>query len=517
MATTTFARRAAEIGIVVSVVACSRAQPPLPPSAQAAAPISIEMVVRPVRAGAEEVSSVQVRSELRGALDQRTRPLSFRAPIVYASVPEIADRVDSLTVRDASGDVALAIENDPVNRGGFPFYRHWRAQRAVVPPVVLSYRIRAGVPRLGPQFDLYAHGGGISAGGMALFVVPESVARADIRVRWDVRDLAKGSTAATTNGDGDLRIVGAPEQLIQAYYMVGPLGVYRSPSLGFSAYWLGKPAFEPRREMAWTERSYRFQRAFFKDTTAREYRVFVRAVAGGGGGTALRNSFMLATAPGSADTARSGPRETLAHEMGHMFVGSVTGGGTGGATWFNEGLNVHYTRLVLLRSGLDSVGSYLRSVNATARAYYTNPFRNASADSLERVGFSAGVAGGSAQNVPYTRGSLFFADVDAKIRVASNGRRTLDDVILPLLERRRRGEALTVETLLASLAHEIGPSVRDRFDAVLMRGETIVPDSNAFGPCFERRATSFSSQNKQMDGYEWVRTSGLSDEQCREW
>jgi predicted metalloprotease with PDZ domain len=108
-------------------------------------------------------------------------------------------------------------------------------------------------------------------------------------------------------------------------------------------------------------------------------------------------------------------------------------------------------------------------------------------------GFSAGVAGGSAQNVPYTRGSLFFADVDARIRVASNGRRKLDDVMLPLFDRRRRGEALTVETLLASLASEIGPSVRDRFEAVLMRGETIVPDSHAV-----RRATAEAMTARRM-------------------
>ena len=502
------------VGGAVYVAACSHARPP---HAATSAPVSIETIVRPVRAGAKEVAYVQVSMELRGTIDQRSGPLSFRAPIVYASVPEIANRVQGLTLRDASGPVPFVIIDDPVNPAGFPFYRHWRAERAVVPPVVLSYRTRGGLPRLGPQFDLFTHGGGISSGGMALFVLPEGIAAADIRVDWDLTDLAKGSSAASTNGDGNFRFVGEPEQLAQAYYMVGPLGRYRSAAMPFSAYWLGKSAFEPRREMAWTERAYRSQQQFFKDSTAREYRVFVRAAAGAGGGTALRNSFMLGTAPGNADSSKPGPRETLAHEMGHMFVGSVAAGGAGGATWFNEGLNVHYTRLVLLRAGLESVDGYLRSVNSTARGYYTNPFRNASADSLDRVGFSAGVAGGSAQNVPYTRGSLFFADADAKIRAASGGHRTLDDVMLPLFERRRAGETLTVETLLGALAVDLGRSVRERFEAVILRGETIVPDPNAFGPCFERRPTTFTNQGKAVDGYEWVRKPGVSDQECREW
>ena len=494
---------------------CARAAQQAAP-APATAPVSIVTTVRPVRAGGAEVAYVEVRSELRGALNQN---LSFRAPITYASVPGIADRADSLSVRDQSGVVPLAIENDPVNRGGFPFYRHWRAQRPVVPPVILTYRMRPGTPRTGPQFDLYANGGGISAGGMALFVLPEDIASADIQVKWDLRDLAKGSFAASTNGDGDLRLTASPEQLAQAYYMVGPLGRYHSAGSGLMAYWLGQPPFEPRREMAWTERSYEYQRAFHKDTSARTYRVFVRAVNGAGGGTALRNSFMLATTAGTGDSTKAAPRETLAHEMGHMFIGGLAGGNTSGAgaTWFNEGLNVYYTRLLLLRSGLDSVGAYLRSINNSARAYYGSPFKNASADSLARLGFSAGVGGGSAQNVPYSRGSLFFADIDAKIRAASGGKRKLDDVMRPLFERRRRGEQITAETLVNALVAELGPTAREEFEAVVIRGESVVPDSGAFGPCFERRAITFTNQDRTVEGYEWVRIPPIPDEQCRAW
>jgi len=71
-------------------------------------------------------------------------------------------------VRDASGAVSLKVEDDPVNPGGFPYYRHWRAERAVAPPVVVTYRMRSftGVATPGPQFDFYSHGGGVSGGGV---------------------------------------------------------------------------------------------------------------------------------------------------------------------------------------------------------------------------------------------------------------------------------------------------------------------------------------------------------------
>jgi len=379
-----------------------------------------------------------------------------------------------------------------------------------------------GTATVGPQFDFYSHGGGISGGGMALFVLPESLGVATSRVHWDLSDLAPGSIAASTFGEGDFERRERPEQLMQAYYMAGPVGHYSSTNspAGFHAYWLGKPAFEPRREMAWTYQSYQNLQKFWGDTSAGTYRVFVRALPGTGGGTALQNSFMVGTAPGNADSTVQGPRGTLTHEMDHMFVGGITGtsGGPGGGTWFAEGLNVYYTRLLLLRSGLAPVADYLRDINSSARAYYSNPFHNASADSLARAGFSSGIGGASAQNVPYTRGSLFWSDIDAKIRAASEGRRKLDDVILPLAAARRRGQPLTQTALVDALGKEMGPSAKEEFDAVIIRGETINPISGAFGPCFERKAVKYPSPaGGEADGFEWVRLASIPDEKCREW
>ena len=254
-------------------------------------------------------------------------------------------------------------------------------------------------------------------------------------------------------------------------------------------------------------------RQFHRDTTTAGYNVFVRALPGGTtlpgnavslGGTALQNSFMLAVPAGPRDTSKIAPRNTIAHEMGHMWVGGLSGGGQGGTTWFNEGLNVYYTRLLLMRAGLISVDEYGRDVNASVSAYLTNPYRNASADSLDRLGFSAGIGVGGAQNVPYNRGSLFFADIDARIRAASGGSRKLDDVMQPLWLQRRNGVPLTTTMLLDAFVKEVGPSARTDFEAIIMRGETITPVSNAFGPCFARRTrtdTPPDRRSKAMSGF----------------
>ncbi len=482
--------------------------------------VRFDAVLRPVREGGQDVTAVVVSYELTGELSI-AETFSLRSPIVYAGRTGMADSVSDPVVHDEDGAVGLTVEDDPADPGGFPFYRHWRADRPVNSPVTVSYRVSPAKNRSrGPQFDFYVHDGGFSTGGMALFVLPEDLGEATWRVQWDLSDLSPGSIAASTHGDGDFEVEGEADRLIQAYYMVGPIGRFDSPDkeLSFHAYWLGNPPFDAAKEMAWVSEAYAYLRDFFQDDETSSYRVFVRALEGSGGGTALFNSFMMAVTPGDTDASAESPRGTMFHEMGHVFVGGLETEDNRGVPWFAEGLNVHYTRLLLLRSGLAPVSNYLDSINSTARAYYSNPYRNKSAAALDDLGFSTGVGQGSAQNVPYTRGSLYFAVVDYRIRSASDGMRTLDDVILPLFERRRNGDELTQEMLVDALVEELGPSARDEFESIIVNGDFVVPDRKAFGPCFDRRPTVFSlDDGQEFDGYEWFRIESIPDEECRKY
>jgi hypothetical protein len=479
---------------------------------------SLAITVKPVRAGQAEVQYVEFKEQI---VLPAGKALDLRSPIVYAGRTGIADRVKDVVVRDATGVVPIKVEDDPADKGGFPFYRHWRAERPVSGPVSVSYRMMSftGTATVGPQFDFYSHAGGISTGGMTFFVLPQNMAKADLSVRWDLTDLAQGSTAASAFGAGDFTLKGAPEQLAQAYYMAGPLGHY-TPEKGsdFNLYWLGKPGFEPNKEAAWVGQGYEVMRKFWKDPEAGKYTAFIRVLPGTGGGTGLYRSFMVGVEPGAADPAKQGPRGTLFHEIDHMFVGGISGGvGQAGTTWFGEGLNVHYTRMLQLRSGLAPVSDFASDINASARGYYTNPYHNTSADELSKLGFSGGIGAASPQNVAYTRGSLYFADMDAKIHKASGGKRGLDDVILPLFVQRRKAGSLSQDQLIDAFTKEIGPDARKEFEAVIVRGETINPASDAFGPCFERKAKTYEAAGKPVEGFEWVRKAGVADATCRAW
>lgn len=500
--------------------ACSPSQDTQTRDAANPAAANAVVTLRPERNGGTEVEAVAVTATYASL--PSPDGFSLAAPIVYAGRGGMADAVTDLLVEDQDGAVPLRIEEDPVNPGGFPYFRHWRADRAVSPPVTVSYRMHPQTELIrGPQFDFYAHGGGVSSGGMALFVLPENLGSTTWRVTWDLSDLAAGSIAASTHGEGTLTLEGPASLLIQAYYMAGPAGRYApaSDEEYFAAYWLGKTKFNAEEEMAWAGEAYDYLREFFRTESDAPYRVFVRAVDAerGLGGTALFNSFMVTVPSGGLEADAQSPRGTIFHEMGHMFVGGLSGEGPSGGPWFAEGLNVHYTRLLMLRSGLAPVEDYLESINSSAEGYYASPYRNASAAELEEIGFSSGIGAGSAQNIAYTRGSLYFAAVDSRIRAANDGEKTLDDVILPLFKRRRGGEEITRAILVDALADAAGEDEREAFNAGIVDGELIVPPSNAFGPCFERHDKTYERDGETYNGYEWARIEGTADDTCRAW
>ena len=473
------------------------------------APVRMTITVRPERQGEPNPKHVAVREELRGV----SGTLSLRVPISNVGRFGIADRVDGLEMRDAEGVVPFTVENDSANRGGYAWYRHWRTQRPVSGTVTVTYRMRPQPkPSGGPQFEFYSHNGGLNSAGEQLFVLPEGMRDVATSVKWDLSDLAPGSIAVSTHGNGDFEKRGPAEAMRFGYYLVGPLGRYEARNPGFEAYWLGRPAANPHKEMAWLEQGYDYMRKFWRDDKTKVYRVFIQTT-GQGGGSAADASFMGAWAPGKEDSTVQGPRMNVFHEINHYFVGGMTGAREGGQAWYQEGANTHYTRLLALRAGLIPLSVYLDDINRNASRYYVSAYRNKSAEEIREIGFSTGFGGDGAQNLAYTRGSLFWSEVDYRLRQASGGKRGLDDVIVPLVTARMRGTPFTEEQLLTAL----GPDIRALYERVIVRGEMLEPQSGAFGPCVERRDKTYEARGEKFRGFEWVRVEGVPEEKCRAW
>lgn len=186
-------------------------------------PSAFTLSWRPVRDGTPDVTAIEVVETLTSP--ENRAAFSLRAPITYAGVRGIADRIERLTVRDSAGDIPLKIDDEPAHPGGFPNFRHWRAGRAVHGPVTIAYRsLVQPPPGGGPPFGIRAAAGGVSGAGSGFLLLPDGQRAVRSHVHWDLSDLAAGSTAVTTFADGDFDLVGEPEALMQLAFLYWTCG-----------------------------------------------------------------------------------------------------------------------------------------------------------------------------------------------------------------------------------------------------------------------------------------------------
>ena len=322
--------------------------------------------------------------------------------------------------------------------------------------------------------------------GSASSPLPDGDHSWSISLRWDLSRLAPGAVAFSSLGDGDVDVTGTLDLLRLSWFMAGPAQRYPSAGTvdGFSAAWLGDPPFDASALMAWSADAYRAIRAFFGDSVS-PFRFFLRMSPEqfASGGAALGNAFMLGL-PGRHH-AEADLRNTVAHETVHRFAQGIDGP-PGTTSWFSEGLATWYARRIPFEAGLITAAEFLDDLNGTAARYYSNPRRTIPNEQVP-VEFWKDR---NAQIVPYDRGSIYFATVDAAIREKSNGARHLDEVLLPLLSRSRRGESISADHWRDLMRSELGNAGVALFDSVIVEGREIVAPSNAYGPCFARESIS---------------------------
>lgn len=504
--------------LLTALAGCAAQQPLL--ELGPATPPRFEAVLKPLLGKTGEVSVVQVDSVVYGALGDDANALSLMAPVVYAGAYGIADRVQGLAVTDRRGRVPLAQQDDPVNPGGFPYFRHWTAQRDVTFPLRVSYRVEVEPPtgRRGPPFNIKPSRGGVSGAGSGFLVIPENTTAELSRLRWDLSEFDPTAAGVSSFGEGEFALAGPPSELWQGWYMAGPVGRYPAmgDAAGFSAAWLGEFPFDPLAEMEFVATGYAWLADFFGYLSPPpRYRVFMRVIDTPQtrfSGTALGGSFMLSGGPNSgAETNGAPPRGTFFHEMIHLWVGGIEGP-QGVTSWFSEGLTSYYSLVLPLLGGFETVEEYAEGIKQLAENYYTSPALAMSAEAIAAVGFGDE----DIRRTPYSRGAIYFADLDARIRATSRGARNLDDVFHEIFERRHSDEDYTFDhaAWTAAVTAELGSEAAAEFQARILDGEPIAPVPDAFGPCFERRLTRYPVADKHVPGYEWVRKPGIPDEQC---
>jgi predicted metalloprotease with PDZ domain len=139
-----------------------------------------------------------------------------------------------------------------------------------------------------------------------------------------------------------------------------------------------------------------------------------------------------------------------------------------------------------LRAGLITPADFLDDVNATTRRYYTNAL-NDTPDHQIAPRFWEDTR---IRTLPYDRGSMYFAVLDGKIRRATGGKRSLDDLINEMVRRRRVGEPTNDAVWLELIGKDLGDDGR-KLHADMLAGKLMLPQSDDFGPCFTRTTAKF--------------------------
>jgi predicted metalloprotease with PDZ domain len=406
----------------------------------------------------------------------------LRLALVSSNVESVANTLTGLQVSDDKGALALTAHDDP-ETGPQPF-RHWVADRAVNGTLTIRYRVpitnALNSRGAAPPFELRTEDGAFSGYGGIFLVLPETDAPYRLALDWK---LPAGAAALSSLGSGDVRldVAGPVSRFAESFFMGGAIHHYPEifPARGFMSAWQGSPPFDTTELMRWTNTLYGSYEKFFRTTDTPPYAVFLRRnLINAGGGVEVGRSFV-----GTFDT-KTDPQEfklTLAHEMVHTFAGTLDGAQELDGSWFSEGIAVYYERLLPWRAGLISADAFLSDLNKTAGRYYTDLLNDTPNDQIPARFW----AETRVRVLPYDRGSLYFAKVDSEVRKASGGKRSLDDLILAMLARRRQGLPADKAAWVGLVTHELGDAGKTEFDAMLS-GALVLPDSDAFGACFRR-------------------------------
>ena len=439
----------------------------------------------------DDIDTLTIQLKLTGVEADPDTPL-LDILLVSTNVDTMANLVTDLSAVDTAGSLTLTARTTSSDNGGDPTggeKMEWYPDRETVGPIEISYTIPAStsIPPRGPAppIGLSYDGQATSAAGQIILLLPPGEETYETEIDWDFSHAPARSRGVTSLGEGDVTAaspIGATE-LRRTYFMTGDVSTFPKdvPKSGFFAAWHGDPPFDADELMEWTNDLYGHYSDFFGQDEPPPYGVFLRYnPINAGGGVGLNNSFVTTFGKGAgADTDQL--KSTLAHEMFHTFQPYIDEPGGLESSWFSEGLAVFYQARLPYRFGLLSAETFLEDLNYHAGRYYSSIMVNVP---------NSEVPGGfwrdtRIRTLPYDRGMLYMATVDHAVREASNGARSLDDLMRGMLALQQAGQTTTYESWETLLREALGEDAVSEFRAFL-NGAMPVPTSDAFGVCFQR-------------------------------
>lgn len=379
---------------------------------------------------------------------------------------------EAITLKDASGLVPIySTDSKDGRRRMFHAGRDIAGGEVTVEYTAAPWNSTEASP-CGPQIALERDGGGLTGAGMAFILRPAVDDIFDTTIEWDLGSCPPNARTACSLGEG-IRVTASikAEVLDECFFAVGPLQSYppAAESSGpFAMYWLSSPPFDAAALGAKMHALFPRMAAFFQDEDP-SYRIFVRrnvqkCVSGRG----LHRGFVFAwstVVPRDADEVD----EFLMHETVHNWprLGHSPGGPTleeMADGWWNEGIAEYYSLVLPYRLGVIDENDFVRRLNIRISGYYTNPDRDIKNKDVQGRFWT----GALVSRIPYQRGFVYFLSLAHQLKKA--GGRSLDQLILAMIDLRKREQPHGIAVWNAMLAEELGPAAeagyRDMSEAV---------------------------------------------------
>lgn len=331
----------------------------------------------------------------------------------------------------------------------------------------------------------------LRAAGESLLLLPAALdeAPASVSLNIDGESIYASATASSFGVGAVKDRLLRGRALRHASFLAGQLGtaVFRGLEGDDDAAWIGYTAFDPRSAAAEVAMLRSAFKAFFGDRQPSPFALLIVSDprAKGAVSSTPRSQSVLLHA-GVEQTWNARVRLAVAQRLvqqwigGQLWIGPVDAAHEGESYWFTQGVARHFAAMLALRTQVLDPDDYRDEIVGQLSTAYGSPYRGSSNVELARQAKRPGAVA-----LLTARGALYAARVSQLMREASRGKRSLDPVVLELLERaRREGGVLPTTVWIEAMRRELGAAEAAAFERLIGAGAEPTLPRAALGPCY---------------------------------
>lgn len=168
--------------------------------------------------------------------------------------------------------------------------------------------------------------------------------------------------------------------------------------------------------------------------------------------------------------------------------------------WFSEGFTDYYSRLLLLRSNEISLKEYIDDYNQSLFEYFTSPYKNEPNERILKDFWN----NYDIEKLPYRRGRILAHRWNEKIKKATKGKSSIDNVLKTLFEEAQsKGTVVSAETLDRLSKPFLKKGIKQDLKNFVDKGKTIIPGKLDLGTCARLKKVK---RGKLEHGYDYKKS-----------